>query len=221
MKAMFRFWAVALGLAALGADEVKAQTVGSVSNTEETTIAGWAVSKSLWLGAAFETGSETSQLDSITLVLGAGELTPNQPMVLSLYGATTGGHVGEDTGVVFQANRSATDNSSGDVVWTPLTAFQLRASTRYWVTFTSLVENGSDFNWSYTDSTQYVSEGGWSLVTGSYALSTNQGSTWSEDSGLTPKLSVSASAVPEPGVIELVAVGLLGTVALRVWRRKA
>ncbi len=209
MKTIARIGLVILSVAVIGVRGTQAQAGGAVSNLDEESIAGWPISHSLWYGAAFVTGGEATQLESIALQMGTGSSQPDQPMVLALYYATEEGKVGTNTGVTFQASPSDSDNSSGQFTWTPLSTFQLASSTRYWVALTSATENGGDYSWEYTDSTQFTSQGGWSLKTG-YALSTNQGATWSEDTGLTPKFSVSANAVPEPGSAVLMTLGAVG-----------
>jgi hypothetical protein len=81
------------------------------------------------------------------------------------------------------------------------------------LTAATTIANGA-YDWSLTGTYSYNPSAGW--LVGSVSSSTD-GSHWSADLPINPLFAISATPVPEPGVLSLLG---LGGAAL-LWRRQA
>lgn len=99
--------------------------------------------------------------------------------------------------------------------YTPLSSYILAANTRYWAVFSALVPSSNDELFPITNTMDYSETGalGWSIGDHTALLSLTNGipdtGTWTYNtSGAGMMMEVSASSVPEPSKMILLACGL-------------
>lgn len=194
---------------AVGLQQLAAQTV-YVSNLSQTyTPSSYTgVTATQWLAQPFTTGSTDTTLASIGMAFNSGG--SGTGIVFRLYTAGSGAP-GTLLSTLSTAGAPA---SGGTITFTPASAIQLSANTTYWAVASA--SSGSSFRASITTATGETSADGWSIANNRYAT-TNSGTSWNSGGNLL-RISVSASAIPEPSTYAACAgVAVLG---LAVWRRR-
>lgn len=191
-----------------------AQTqVSSLGNAETGSLG---VNINEWVGLSFTTDGQSYTLGGITIpvyVNTAGVLDAQ------LYAGTAGG---DPTGSVLASfNFGTIPGTTGNVTFTPASTFTLNADSRY--VFVLSTAGAGTWGWSSAPSgSSYATPAGntWTLGTKA-TLSFDSGSTWSQPSSFMPRLSVNATAVPEPAAYAamLGATALAGVMVVR--RRRA
>jgi hypothetical protein len=126
----------------------------------------------------------------------------------NLAGASPGDSLGILSG-------SLNPSTTGIYTYTPGSILTLSASSSYYIVVTAgtaVADNA--YEWSLTGIYSYNPSAGW--LVGSVSNSTD-GSHWSAGLPINPLFAISATPVPEPGVLSLLG---LGGAAL-LWRRQA
>jgi len=184
----------------------------TVSNLNNSVFGAFAVSIGSYQAASFTTDSSSYTLDSVTIkIYSVTDASGN--FQLSLYSDATG-----EPGTSMEILSGSANPAVGDNTYTSASV-SLSSNTQYWVV--AMVTSGTgDYNWADTqDLTQTNSSGAsWSLD--ERAVSNNAGGTWAVNSspGRNFRLSVTATAVPEPSTYAALAgLAALGLVA---WRRR-
>ena len=167
-----------------------------------------AATGSNWLASSFGTGDATSQLDSITLLL---QNPVAGSAVLDLY--TDGG---QQPGTLV-GTLTAPSSYLGPLVETTFTSsgITLAADSTYWVVLSAA---SGEFDWSWASSDSGTGVG----FTDTWSQSLDGGSTWFTFVGPDSyplQMIVTASAVPEPGSLVLLGLGV-GLVLRPLCRRR-
>jgi len=153
--------------------------------------------------SAFETGSQA------TLVTEAGFYgvnydTTDHQVILSIY-TNAAGKPGDWLGSFTPISISAGSNLIGPTTGSIL----LSANATYWITY-QLAENitGSYLGFFYTGSAATASGSQFSVSPLEKAFSADGGITWNADTAGSLQFSLSGSAVPEPSIAALLALGI-------------
>jgi hypothetical protein len=214
--------AVIILLAALFAPRtVQAQgTVTFLSNLGQTPVGNNPAGSDSWLAAEFATGTNPGGylLNSIQLGMTDASGNPSGFTVMiygeagSFIGIFPGSSLGTLTG-------PANPSTAGDYTYTAPSGLVLSPAV-YFIVITDAtpVANGS-YAWSDTGTVSYNPTGGWSGSPGG-VLSARDGVTWAGFTPVVAQFAINATAVPEPGVIGLFALGglLLG---FRRWKARS
>ncbi len=164
-------------------------------------------------GSLQPVGTTSYTLDSVSVRL-SGSAASSQ-IVFSLYTS-----VGNKPGSLITSLNATTPftltGSTGIYAFNPASAVTLSAGTTYWVTMTM---TGSSLFWK-TSSPQPASYSTVGVtVAGGYFGSSSNPAEWDKPSTTYNSLTISATAVPEPGMTGLALLGATGIAA--VWRRRA
>jgi hypothetical protein len=192
-----------LTLLTLAASPVHAVTMAS--NLGETTDALPGVTPTSWRATSFTTDSMAHTLNSVTLALRASSID-NSFLAPRIMADAAGVPAG-----------AALEVFSFQEVWGPnnytwaSTGLPLTANTTYW-----MVLSGDSFSpmWDSTNSSNET--GSWSIGD-SMRTSIDSGGTWPTGEISTGKMSIDATAVPEPSSAALLS---LGGLALMLRRRR-
>lgn len=164
-----------------------------------------------WLGQAFQTDTQSWQLDDIAILGGSGVDTDGFVAELrtgtaSSIDLTSGGLVAS---FPIPAGLS-TPGDSNEIAFFPSSSTTLTPSTRYWFLLTTSAgaPGTAAANWSYTADVAGTSGPGTIPATGTYIFSSDQGSSWSPGDLYPQFIKVDATAVPEPSVAAIF--GLVG-----------
>jgi len=181
-----------------------------LSNLGLTPSGNEAVASDSWLAQSFRTGTNAAGyvLNSFQLLLDQASGSPSGFTVSVYSDLTLGTSLGSLSG--------STDPSSGGVVTYTASDITLLPSTSYSivVTATTSIAQGY-YNWSTTSLGGTAGVDGW-LMTG--RLSSTNGSDWNLESRVNPfQMAIYATAIPEPAMLALAALGLT---TLSFWRRK-
>ena len=198
---------VLLALAALTPAMVQAQGTVYLSNLSKASIGSEPVASDSWLAAEFRTGANMQgySLDLVQLAMADASGNPNGITVM-LYSSAIGGAVlpGSSLGTL---NGSANPSTASIYAYTPASSLMLSPSTDYFVVVTATTAvDAASYEWSITD-TATVSLNGWS---GNTSISySSDGSSWSFLSGNLAQFAITATPIPEPGVLGLLGLGSL------------
>ena len=128
-----------------------------------------------------------------------------------------GGLVGPAPGSSLGALNGPSDpTTTGVYTFTPSATITMSPSTPYFVVLTagSAVTNGA-YKWSYAGANSYNPGGGWSSWGGAFFISSD-GSSWGPGSVVGPQYAITATPVPEPGVLSLLGLSALSF----LWHRR-
>lgn len=160
-----------------------------------------------WLGQAFTTDGLSYTLDSVTLQFGTATATGGQ-FFAAVFSAN-----GNNPGTLLETLTGSTSPSGAASYTFTSTGLSLSANTTYHLV-TGVTGGLGDFSWQSVSLATGVT-GPWTFPN-YFTASTNQGGGWSQ-TGAKMVMSVTATAVPEPGITSLLA-GLCGLSAV-AWRR--
>ncbi len=182
------------------------------SNLAETSTGSMVVGSDAWLTQSFRTGTNSAgyYLNSVQLLMGA---TTGNPSGFSVAIYT---HDPNDIRFPgsFLSSLSGPDPAIGGTHRYNSTGIVLLPSTSYFVVLTAAtpVSNGT-YLWTGTSSFIAVSIDGWGGT--GFHFSSADGVAWSRIAGPFFQFGVNATAVPEPSMPAMVALGLFG---LSFWR---
>ena len=210
-KAVCGFIVLVIGLLSPG--NIQAQGTTYLSNLGHTSTGSMAVGSDSWLAADLRTGFNSSGylLDSVDLAMGNATGNPNGLAVM-IYSAITGVAVfpGSSLGTL---NGSENPTTTDVYNYVPTSATILSANTHYFIVLVAgTATNVGAYGWSITG-TPTGSSNGW---TANYSLAySSNGSSWSFLSGDLAQFALTATPIPEPGVLVLLVLAGLGF----LWRR--
>jgi len=193
-----------------------AQGTVYLSNLGQVSIGTNSVGNNSWQAALFLTGTNSGGylLNSIQLAMMGATGNPSG-FTAMLYtappgpGALPGSSLGTFSG-------SPDPATGGTYTYTNNSNITLSPHTDYFIVLTSgtTVANGAYF-WGYAGTGSYNPINGWSSTAGRVWTS-NNGLSWNLTSGIYPQFAIDATAIPEPGVLRLLALGGLGF----LWQRR-
>jgi hypothetical protein len=193
-----------------------------LSNLAQPSAGSLAVGSDSWQAAAFHTGSNIDGyvLDSIQLALTDAVGDPSSFTVLLYSSIPRSGAINSPGNSLGTLSGSLNPAAGGIFTYTPDSSITLSRYTSYFIVLTAgtTVANGA-YEWSYAGADQSPT-GGWSappVDSGINNFQSSNGSTWNTSSGGIRQFAISATPVPEPGVLSLL--GLGG--ASLLWRRQA
>jgi hypothetical protein len=211
---------ITIAVVLLSSQFVQAQgTMTYLSNVDQTSVGSLAVGSDSWVAELFKTGTNASGylLDSIQLGLTDATGTPSGFTVM-IY-SSIGGTMGPDP---VPANNLGTLNDSlnpvsgGIFTYIPTSNLTLLPSTQYFIVLTAgtTVADGA-YDWSYVGANSYNPSDAWSIHGG--VVSSSNGSSWPHVFSLNyPQFAITATPIPEPGVLALSGLGGL----LILWHRR-
>jgi hypothetical protein len=205
------------------------QAQGSItylSNLAQPSAGSLAVRSDSWQAAAFNTGSNIGgyTLDSIQLALTPAVGHPNSFKVL-LYSSIPSSERENSPGSKLGILDGPFNPVAGGVfTYTPASSLILSPNTAYFIVLTTGIPVASGtYEWSYASAgpnSFYNPIDGWNAPPVDIGIDNYQssnGSTWNLSSSGFHQFAISATPVPEPGVLSLLG---LGGAAL-LWRRQA
>jgi hypothetical protein len=189
---------------------IQAQGTTYLSNLEQSSVGSLGAGSNSWLAGIFHVGTNPGGyvLNSIQLAMANASGNPSGFQVM-IYASSGGGDLpGDSLGTL---NGSLNPVASGIYTYTPDTTLILPAHGAYSIVLTAgtAVANGA-YEWSYAGINSYNSSGGWFTLLGGVAgawTSSNGSPPWIRNGSAFPQFAVNASAVPEPGVLSLFALG--------------
>jgi PEP-CTERM motif len=210
MKNIIIFFAVAL----LSPHLVQAQGITYLSNLGQPSAGSDAVGSDSWYAILFSAGTNTAgyTLDSVQLALADASGSPSGFTVMLYNGESGGFSPGSSLGTL---NGSLNPVTSGIYTYTPASSLTLFPRGIYFIVLTAGtgIANGA-YEWSYADANSYNPSGGWGSMGGVWTSS--NGSFWPNPTAGNLQFAITATAVPEPGVFSLFALGGL----CFLWRRR-
>ena len=212
MKSKIHIVGFVLGLFAFAAaTTASAQGTLYVSSLGTTNPIFVGLGANYWMAQPFATGPAASaySLDSVQLLMLVTGTSGGNNLQVSLYSDNAG-----EPGSSLTPLIGSDPTSSGLCTYTA-SGLSLTPSTTYWILVNSgLVQNGFPvFLWGATQSSDYVSNGGWSLGTPMYSTDS---ANWQAAPYYAGQIAIRAT-VPEPSAAVLLGSGL-ATILLR--RRK-
>jgi hypothetical protein len=216
MKKIIILAILALALALSSPPITQAQGTTYVSSLGLTPIGSSSVGSDSWLAEDFLTGTNPGGylLDSVQLALTNASGNPSG-FTAMIY--NNGAYpVGINPGTNLCTLNGSLSPIAGDIyTYTPASSLVLRARTFYYIVLTAgtPVANGA-YEWNVTSTRAFTVSGGWGAL---YNLrSSSDGLNWSS---ITPaayaQFAISATPVPEPSTLALLALGG----AFLIWRR--
>ena len=189
-----------------------AQEMGYVSNLGQSSSENYGIGNNSWYAAEFRTGSNTGgySLDSVQLAMTDASGNPSGFTVMVYSAVDTGGPF---PGSSLDTLTGSLNPTSADIyTYTPDSSLTLLPSTHYFIVLTggTAVANGA-YQWN--EGGNYTQDGGWLAFAGP-AFSSN-GSNWGYVPGY-PRYAITATAIPEPGVLSLFATSCLNF----LWQRR-
>ena len=189
-------------------------TITYLSNIGQPSTGSLSVGSDSWQAALFKTGNNVGgyTLDSIQLGLTGATGEPSG-FTVAIYsaiifaGATPGSSLGALDG-------SLSPMTGGIYAYAPDSTLTLSPSTDYFIVLTSAttVANGA-YEWSLAGTYSYNPSENWGAGT---VWNSTDGSHWSGNGYPNPLFAISATPVPEPGVLSLLGLGGAGF----LWRRR-
>jgi len=203
----------AMGL--LSSQAVRAQGTLYVSSLGSPSAGAEAVGSDSSLAAIFATGSNPGgyALDSIQLAMAPASGTPHG-FTVTLCSASV--FAGAAPGASLGTLSGESDPVTGGVLTYTASDLMLSPSTMYYVVLTAetAIASGA-YAWSVENSQPPAANGGWSAS--DYLITSSGGPFW-EPIFTTPQYSITAAAVPEPGVFILLSCSGLFFIVWKVWR---
>jgi PEP-CTERM motif len=207
---------LAVALALLSWSIAQAQgTVTYLSNLGQPSAGSLSVGSDSWLAAGFFAGTNASGyvLDSIQLAMTDASGNPSGFTVMVYTNRGPSGF--SPLGSLGTLNDSLNPVTAGTYTYTPATSLTLSPRTPYFIVLTAgtAIANGA-YEWSLAGANSYNPSGGWAAIGGVWTSS--NGSFGPAPEGGYLQFAISATPVPEPSMLGLLALG--GGFVL--WRRR-
>jgi hypothetical protein len=212
MKSIISMFVVGL----LSQQIAQAQGTTYVSSLGLTPTGSSSVASDSWLAAGFLTGTNAGGylLDSVQLALTNASGNPSgfSAMICSLSPFPAAPWIGSSLGTL---DGSSAPETAGLYTYSPTSNLTLSPRTAYVIVLTAgtPLANGA-YEWSVTSTFSPTVTGGWSAMNN--AISSSDGLTWRGVAIGLALLSVSATPVPEPSTLALLALGG----GFLLWRRR-
>jgi hypothetical protein len=202
---------------------VQAQGTVYLSNLGQTADGDVAVAGDSWLAGGFRTGTNAGGylLDSVQLAMADASGSPSSfTVMLYSFVTDTGFHPGSSLATL---NGSSNPSTAGIFDYSPALSLLLSPNTGYFVVLTAgtTVADGA-YQWNVMNTTSYDASDGW---IGSVALiSYDNGSGWlplpTYPNMDFSQFAINVTAVPEPGILGLFALGGLFLVCpcRKIWQ---
>jgi hypothetical protein len=198
----------------------QAQGTIYLSNLGQPSASSMAVGSNSWLAARFQTGRNPDGyvLNSVQLGMADASGNPNG-LTLMVYanvgfpGLPAGFDPGSSLGTL---NGSTNPATGGIFTYSPVSDLTLLPGFTYFIVLTddTAIADGA-FEWSLAGANSYNPSGGWFSLGNVWTSS--DGSFWLPIAG-NPQFAITATAIPEPGVLSLFG---LGGLFIAWHRRKA
>jgi len=194
---------IALAIGLLTQQLTQAQGTIYLSNLDQPSIGNNPLGSDSWVASEISTGNNTSGylLDSIQLGMTSASGNPNSFTVM-LYSAValTGINPGSSLGTL---NGSSDPSTTGIYTYTPNSSLILSPGIYFIVvTAGTSVANGA-YEWNLTDPNSYSPINGWRA---GGVWKSSDGLAWLYNSGA-PQFVITATAIPEPGVLSSLGLG--------------
>lgn len=189
----------------------QAQGIMYLSNLSQASSGSLAVGTNSWLAAGFQTGTNAGGywLDSIQLAMTDASGNPSA-FVAMLYDQSSDLSGFSPGSSLCTLNGSLNPVTGGIYTYTPASSLTLSPNTIYFIVLTAgtTVANGA-YGWSYLNTASYGPVDNWG---GGLALGSGNGLPWHPLGNYPqeldyPQYAINATAVPEPGVLSLFALG--------------
>ncbi len=182
-----------------------------LSNLGQASTGSATVASNSWVTVMFHTGTNTGgyALNSIQLALTDAEGSPSNFTVALAQGAAGAGPPPVPGGIVLGTlNGSLDPVTSGIYTYTWATSLTLAPNFYYCIVLTAgtSLADGT-YMWACANTDSYSSSSGW-FFEGAWTDATGKGA-WIAINNTFPLFAVSATAVPEPSVVGLLALGSL------------
>jgi hypothetical protein len=189
---------------------IQAQGTTYLSNLDQSSAGSLAVGSNSWLAVIFSPGTNPGGyvINSIQLAMSNASGNPSGLQVMIYAGAGGGALPGTLLGTL---NGSLDPVTAGIYTYTPAATITLPIHGPYDIVLTAgtAVGNGA-YEWSAAGMNSYNPSGGWSslgAVAGVWTSSDGSLFSWIHNGSAFPQFAINASAVPEPGVLSLFALG--------------
>ena len=220
MKKNLIKYSLVFSIAFLFPQLIQAQGTVYLSNLAQASTGGVTVGSNSWFAAEFRTGTNTGGylLNSVQLGMTDASGSPNGFTVL-IYSAISIATTlpGSSLGTL---NGSLSPATAGVFTYTPVANLTLSRQTDYFIVLTAAtaIANGA-YGLSLSGIDSYNPSGNWRVIQGLFSgvYGSSNGSAWNSLAGTYPQFAIDATAIPEPGVLSLFALGSLGL----LWRLKA
>jgi PEP-CTERM motif len=213
MKKIILSCAITFAVALLIPQTAQAQGTVYLSNLGQSSAGSLVVGSDSWLAALFRTGTNSGGyvLDSIQLGMTDASGDPIG-FTAMLYSINTSSPSPENS--LGTLNGSSNPTTDGIYTFTPASNLILYSDAYYYIVLTAgtAVVNGA-YEWSYASASSYNPSDGW--ISGGALQTSSNGSSWSGAVSHGPEYAINATAVPEPGVLSLFALGGLGFLCQR------
>jgi PEP-CTERM motif len=187
---------------------IQAQGTVYVSNLEQPSTGSDPAASDSWVAAGFQTGTNVGgyALDSIQLAMLDDSGTPNNFMVM-IYGNKNDLTISPGSSLA-TLDGPVNPSTPGSYTYIPPSNFMLSPSTVYFIVLTSgtMVGNGA-YNWSHAVANSYNPTGGWFSLGGGWT--SNDGSSWNGSAAAFSQFAITATTIPEPGILFLLGLGAL------------
>jgi hypothetical protein len=192
----------------------QAQGTTYVSNLGQPSAGTLSVGSNSWVAAAFRPGINAGGyvLDSVQLALADASGSPTGFTVM-LYATNPGSTA--PFSYLATLNGSLDPVAAGVYTFTPASTLTLLSYVFYDIVLTAETPIAvGAYEWSFAATSSYNPSGGW--TTGGSAVTSGNGSFWIVSAGAYAQFAISATPVPEPSTLTLLALGG----GFLLWRRR-
>lgn len=207
MKMSSRLRFLALVLIVLFPKGTRAQGTIYLSNLNQPSFNDLAVSSDGWVAFPFLTGANPAGYTALSLQLDFSPASGTPDSFAAMFYASSSGPGATPADSLGTLNGSANPATGGLLGYTAASDLTFLPNTEYFVVLHSgtPAANGT-YEWNEVGESAYNPADGWNTVPNGFLTSTN-GSNWSLSPTTYPQLAIAGEAVPEPGVLGLLAFG--------------
>jgi hypothetical protein len=208
---------LAFAVALVAPQITQAQGTTYLSNLGQAPAGSIAVGSDSWVAGNFRTGTNSAGyvLNSVQLAMTDASGNPDgfTAMIYTQFGFPVGAPHPESS--LATLGGSLNPMTAGDYTYAPASSLMLSPNTIYFIVLTggTGIASGA-YEWSDAGVNSYNPSDGWG---GSiYYYHSSDGLNWTRSLGIYPQFAINGTAVPEPGVFSLFALGGLGF----LWHRR-